>query len=134
MALSEWGEQIRRDILDLEARMYLDIRQIYEKELAAAFGTTASDPAGREYSFDEAIGLYRHVDDRGKTWIMPIQSQVPGWWGNCPKCDTPIPLPHYEMGVARKCRECGESFVPALPEGIPYNSEIERPGVTPDGD
>lgn len=130
MQMSEWGEGIRNHILDLENRTYLDIRQIYEKDVLNARDTTTQDRAGREYAFDEEIGLYRHEDSAGKIWLMPPASQVPGWWGNCPECQAAHPLPHYLMGTQVQCRECRATFVATLPEGIPTYDEIKRDSPT----
>ena len=85
--------------------------------------TVQTDSSGREYLYSEDKKLFEsEPDENGKTWVLGIDSSVPGYWVYCPnvtgssskgyelKCRTPHFVFIYQDGEKLTCRECKMDF------------------------
>ena len=97
-----------------------ELRAIAEADVARISKTIQTDPSGREYSWNEEKGFFEsEVDENGKTWVLGIDSSVPGYWHYCPKvtgsnskgydvvCRTPHFVFIYQDGEKLTCTKCG---------------------------
>jgi hypothetical protein len=96
-----------------------ELRKIAEADIARISKTIQRDPAGREYTWNaEHKQFLSKPDENGKTWILGIDSSVPGYWWYCPNikgvnskgyeivCRTPHFVFIYQDGEKLTCREC----------------------------
>ena len=105
--------KITKDTTDAE------LREIVKADIKRLSKTIQRDTVGREYTYNGDF-FESKPDKKGKTWIMGIDSSVPGFWFYCPKitghnskgyelkCETPHFVFIYQDGEKLTCRKCKE--------------------------
>ncbi|WP_428323652.1 hypothetical protein [Nitrosopumilus sp.] len=93
------------------------LREIAEADEARISKTIQKDPHGREYKWN-GDHFESEPDENGKTWVLGVDSAVPGFWFYCPeitghnskgfetKCSTPHFVFIYQDGEKLTCRGC----------------------------
>jgi len=94
------------------------MKEVADSDVARIKLTIQTDSNGREYSWDEKDGIFKHFDSDGKEWVKGIDSSVPGYWFYCPKvtghssrgfeivCRTPHFVFLHQDGEKLTCRKC----------------------------
>lgn len=99
------------------------LREIAKADVERISKTVQTDSSGREYLYNEDKKLFEsEPDENGKTWVLGIDSSVPGYWFYCPNvtgvsskgyelvCRTPHFVFIYQNGEKLVCRECKTEF------------------------
>ncbi len=100
----------------LVAKKKKSLREIAKEDVARISKTIQKDPSGREHFWNG--DFFESKPENDKTWILGIDSEVPGFWDYCPTktgvstkgydlvCQTPNFVFIFQDGEKLTCRKC----------------------------
>lgn len=103
-------------LVEKRKKPLMDIAKEDEERISK---TIQKDPSGREF-FWNGDHFESEPDENGKTWVLGVDSSVPGFWHYCPKitgvnskgyeiqCRTPHFVFYPQEGEKLTCRKCKE--------------------------